>query len=351
MQYLELAYEIYTGWYCYAAVLYFISVVSCFLGVRALYLKRLELFKNIQQQHVMPFVSKGLVRQVVLVFAAHNALRHACKHTSVTCLPAMIIMRMVDLPLHAVIACYHCMHIVSAPAYLTCYHTERPPIACYHCMHTVAACTCKLLFHDFAGSAYHTNPQQHSTLTQQFQQPQVGHNHVDNIALRKTLPGGHISMTHTPPCTPCSVLTMMTDNMSHAVISTINAILIIRFLVGLQGLFCPFCTEERALIDKLLWKDKTWSCTYLAHHDLESVLFSVIVISGSSNIVVVVIVIVVIIVVVIVIIIIIIIIIVVIVIVIVIVVVIVVVVVVVIIIIIIIVIIIIIIVNTVDVCP
>ena len=126
-------------------------------------------------------------------------------------------------------------------------------------------------------------------------------------------------------------------------ISTINAVLIIRFLVGLQGLFCPFCTEERALIDKLLWKDKTWSCTYLAHHDLESVLFSVIVISGSSNIVNVVIVIVVIIVVVVVIVIIIIIIVAVIVIV--------VVIVVVVIIIIVIVTIIIIIVDTVDVCP
>ena len=64
VQYMELAYEIYVGWYCYAAVLYFISVVSCFLGVRALYVKRLELFKNIQQQHITPVVSKGLVRQV-----------------------------------------------------------------------------------------------------------------------------------------------------------------------------------------------------------------------------------------------------------------------------------------------
>ena len=64
VQYMELAYEIYAGWYCYAAVLYFISVVSCFLGVKALYIKRLELFKNIQQQHIMPVVSKGLVRQV-----------------------------------------------------------------------------------------------------------------------------------------------------------------------------------------------------------------------------------------------------------------------------------------------
>ena len=64
MQYLELAFEIYSGYYYYAAVLYFISVVSCFLGVRSLYVKRLELFKTIQQQHIMPVVSKGLVRQV-----------------------------------------------------------------------------------------------------------------------------------------------------------------------------------------------------------------------------------------------------------------------------------------------
>ena len=68
VQYLELAFEIYIGWYCYAAVLYFISVVSCFLGVRALYAKRLELFKTIQQQHIMPVVSKGRVRQ------AHSGL-------------------------------------------------------------------------------------------------------------------------------------------------------------------------------------------------------------------------------------------------------------------------------------
>ena len=81
-------------------------------------------------------------------------------------------------------------------------------------------------------------------------------------------------------------------------ISTINAVLIIRFLVGLQGLFCPFCTEERALIDKLLWKDKTWSCTYLAHHDLESVLFSVIIIIIIVAVIVVVIVVVVIIIIV-----------------------------------------------------
>ncbi len=80
VQYLELAYEVYAGWYCYAAVLYFISVVSCFLGVRALYLKRLELFKSIQQQHIMPVVSKGLVRQV------HSVLCSA--QCSATCMQA-----------------------------------------------------------------------------------------------------------------------------------------------------------------------------------------------------------------------------------------------------------------------
>ena len=53
------------------------------------------------------------------------------------------------------------------------------------------------------------------------------------------------------------VITVITDNMSYAVISTINVILIMRFLVGLQGMFrsvgglkllCSFYTEEESLL-------------------------------------------------------------------------------------------------------
>ncbi len=66
--------------------------------------------------------------------------------------------------------------------------------------------------------------------------------------------------------TPCLVITIITDNMSHAVISTIIVILIMRFWVGLQGLlrsvngcklFFLCCTEERALTGRQLWTDKT----------------------------------------------------------------------------------------------
>ncbi len=62
MQYMELAFQLYDKWYSYAAVLFVISIVSCFLGVHALYLKRMALYKNIRQQRLVPVVSGGRVR-------------------------------------------------------------------------------------------------------------------------------------------------------------------------------------------------------------------------------------------------------------------------------------------------
>lgn len=128
VQYMELAFEIYAGWYCYAAVLYFISIASCFLGVRALYVKRLELFKTIQQQHIMPVVSKGRVRQVVSGLSSIQCFA--------TCMQP------------------HRCHLY------TWHENCGLPFASYHCVHTVSACTCVLLPHDLAASAYHISPQE-----------------------------------------------------------------------------------------------------------------------------------------------------------------------------------------------
>lgn len=65
MQFLELAFELYERWYTYAAALLSISVGASFLAVRVLYQKRMELYRTIQQQHVVPIVTGGRVRQVL----------------------------------------------------------------------------------------------------------------------------------------------------------------------------------------------------------------------------------------------------------------------------------------------
>ncbi len=66
VQYLELAFECWERWYSYAAVLCFLSLAGAFLGSLELYRKRMQLYRNIYHQHIVPVVSAGRVRKVTL---------------------------------------------------------------------------------------------------------------------------------------------------------------------------------------------------------------------------------------------------------------------------------------------
>ena len=85
VQFLELAFHVYQGWYTYAATLAFISIAASCLSVRVLYQKRLELYKNIQHRRVVPLVTAGRVRSALTLLrvcepdAVHMLLsRAAC---------------------------------------------------------------------------------------------------------------------------------------------------------------------------------------------------------------------------------------------------------------------------------
>lgn len=64
LQYAALAFTIYTGYITYAVILLVMTVGSGFLGTRVLFLKRMALYKTVQQSHLVPIVSGAYVRYV-----------------------------------------------------------------------------------------------------------------------------------------------------------------------------------------------------------------------------------------------------------------------------------------------
>ena len=62
MQYLELAFEVYERWYAYAAVLFIITLAACMTSSVRMYMKRMQLYRNVHHQCVVPIVTAGRVR-------------------------------------------------------------------------------------------------------------------------------------------------------------------------------------------------------------------------------------------------------------------------------------------------
>ena len=62
MQYVELAFEVYQKWYTYTTILYCITLAACMTSAGRLYMKRMQLYRGIHHQRVMPVVSAGRVR-------------------------------------------------------------------------------------------------------------------------------------------------------------------------------------------------------------------------------------------------------------------------------------------------
>ncbi len=50
VQYLELAFEVYERWYTYAAVLFFITLAACMASSIRMYMKRMQLYRNVHHQ-------------------------------------------------------------------------------------------------------------------------------------------------------------------------------------------------------------------------------------------------------------------------------------------------------------
>ncbi|KAL0045435.1 hypothetical protein WJX82_006584 [Trebouxia sp. C0006] len=50
IQYLELAFEVYERWYTYAAVLFFITLAACMASSIRMYMKRMQLYRNVHHQ-------------------------------------------------------------------------------------------------------------------------------------------------------------------------------------------------------------------------------------------------------------------------------------------------------------
>lgn len=69
LQYVSLAFTIYTGYIPYAVVLLIITVGSGFLATRVLYLKRMALYKTVQQSHLVPVVHGQFVRYAARLLA------------------------------------------------------------------------------------------------------------------------------------------------------------------------------------------------------------------------------------------------------------------------------------------
>ncbi len=62
MQYYELAYLYYTGYYVLASALLLATLISAFLSTAKLHEIRLELFKSVDKQGITPLVHHGRVR-------------------------------------------------------------------------------------------------------------------------------------------------------------------------------------------------------------------------------------------------------------------------------------------------
>lgn len=62
MQYYELAYLYYTGYYVLASALLLATLISAFLSTAKLHEIRLELFKSVDKRGIIPLVHRGRVR-------------------------------------------------------------------------------------------------------------------------------------------------------------------------------------------------------------------------------------------------------------------------------------------------
>ena len=62
MQYAELAFTMYEGYYYYAAILLNISLIAGFLSTVGAYQRRMQMYTSVAQRRLLPLVQKGYVR-------------------------------------------------------------------------------------------------------------------------------------------------------------------------------------------------------------------------------------------------------------------------------------------------
>lgn len=70
MQYYELAYLYYTGYYVLASALLLATLISAFLSTAKLHEIRLELFKSVDKRGITPLVHQGRVRSTSTLAAS-----------------------------------------------------------------------------------------------------------------------------------------------------------------------------------------------------------------------------------------------------------------------------------------
>lgn len=62
MQFYELLYLLVDGFYVLATALLLITILSAFVATKAMYDKRVELFREVSQQRLIPLLYNGRVR-------------------------------------------------------------------------------------------------------------------------------------------------------------------------------------------------------------------------------------------------------------------------------------------------
>ena len=75
MQYVELAFTMYEGYYYYAAVLLSITLVSGFVSTSSAHRKRLQLYSTVAHHRMLPVVQGGRVRYTHYCSACYRQLQ------------------------------------------------------------------------------------------------------------------------------------------------------------------------------------------------------------------------------------------------------------------------------------
>ena len=144
LQYYELAYLYYTGYYALASTLLLVTLCSAVVSTAKLHKIRQELFQSVDKQRLTPLVHNGRVRSDL----PRASRLHACHTCWCYCMPATFV---------DVVACMAVSTAAHLPQLLVLLHAS-------HCsrLHTCHVCWCCCVYGCFkvqrqAGLVFHSS--------------------------------------------------------------------------------------------------------------------------------------------------------------------------------------------------